>query len=179
MDEQRGHQAPLAGRGAGDPLPIPRAPNPDTVDPNYPAPPGDRGTIQCLTQHQERPAHVLWRAGCSGMGKSGSEGGSGKRAGGNAGTAPRPDPASHDRSWRAGKPSTGRRGPAGWQHAYIVGRSLVNIGAPWPSLEQAEPRVLAMQTKLHRWAISAAGRRFDDLYNLVYDPAFLVVAWDR
>jgi RNA-directed DNA polymerase len=55
----------------------------------------------------------------------------------------------------------------------------VNIGAPWPSLEEAEPRVLAMQTKLHQWAISSAGRRFDDLYNLVYDPAFLVVAWDR
>ena len=55
----------------------------------------------------------------------------------------------------------------------------MNIGAPWPSLEEAEPRVLAMQTKLHQWAISVAGRRFDDLYNLVYDPAFLVVAWDR
>ena len=36
-----------------------------------------------------------------------------------------------------------------------------------------------MQTKLHRWATSDAGRRFDDLYNLVYDPAFLVVAWNR
>jgi RNA-directed DNA polymerase len=61
----------------------------------------------------------------------------------------------------------------------MVGRSLVNTGAPWPSLEEAEPRVLAMQTKLHQWADSDAGRRFDDLYNLVYDPAFLVVAWDR
>jgi RNA-directed DNA polymerase len=55
----------------------------------------------------------------------------------------------------------------------------VNTGASWPSLEQAEPRVLAMQTKLHQWALSDAERRFDDLYNLVYDPAFLVVAWDR
>jgi RNA-directed DNA polymerase len=55
----------------------------------------------------------------------------------------------------------------------------VNTGAPWPSLEEAEPRVLAMQTKLHRWAVSDPDRRFDDLYNLVYDPAFLVVAWDR
>jgi RNA-directed DNA polymerase len=55
----------------------------------------------------------------------------------------------------------------------------VNAGAPWPCLEEAEPRVLAMQTKLHQWAVSDAGRRFDDLYNLVYDPAFLVVAWDR
>jgi RNA-directed DNA polymerase len=36
-----------------------------------------------------------------------------------------------------------------------------------------------MQTKLHRWAVSDPDRRFDDLYNLVYDPAFLVVAWHR
>jgi len=55
----------------------------------------------------------------------------------------------------------------------------VNIGAPWPDLEEAEQRVLAMQTKLHRWAASDAGRAFDDLHNLVYDPAFLVVAWSR
>ena len=37
----------------------------------------------------------------------------------------------------------------------------------------------AMQTKLHRWAVADPGRRFDDLANLVYDPAFLVVAWNR
>ena len=55
----------------------------------------------------------------------------------------------------------------------------MNTGARWPSLEEAEPRVLAMQTKLHQWAISDPDRRFDDLYNLVYDPSFLVVAWDR
>ena len=55
----------------------------------------------------------------------------------------------------------------------------MNTGARWPSLEEAEPRVLAMQTKLHQWALSDAGRRFDDLHNLLYDPAFLVVAWDR
>ncbi len=36
-----------------------------------------------------------------------------------------------------------------------------------------------MQTKLHQWATADADRRFDDLYNLVYDPAFLVVAWNR
>jgi RNA-directed DNA polymerase len=36
-----------------------------------------------------------------------------------------------------------------------------------------------MQTKLHRWAVGDPGRRFDDVYNLVYDPAFLVVAWTR
>jgi RNA-directed DNA polymerase len=55
----------------------------------------------------------------------------------------------------------------------------VNIGAPWPDLDEAERRVLAMQTKLYRWAASDPGRRFDDLYNLVYKPAFLVVAWSR
>jgi RNA-directed DNA polymerase len=55
----------------------------------------------------------------------------------------------------------------------------VNTGAPRPSLDEAERRVLAMQSKLHRWAVSEPGRRFDDLYNLVYDPAFLVVAWNR
>jgi RNA-directed DNA polymerase len=55
----------------------------------------------------------------------------------------------------------------------------VNIGAPWPDLDQAESRVLAMQTKLHQWAMADPGRRFDDLANLVYDPAFLVVAWGR
>src|ERR671910_2290754 len=36
-----------------------------------------------------------------------------------------------------------------------------------------------MQTKLHQWAAADPGRRFDDLANLVYDPAFLVVAWAR
>ena len=55
----------------------------------------------------------------------------------------------------------------------------MNTGAPWPSLIEAELRVLAMQVKLHQWATSDPGRRFDDLANLVYDPAFLVVAWDR
>ena len=51
--------------------------------------------------------------------------------------------------------------------------------APWPNREQAEARVLGIQTKLHRWATDDPNRRFDDLYNLVCDPAFLVVAWGR
>jgi RNA-directed DNA polymerase len=55
----------------------------------------------------------------------------------------------------------------------------VNTGAPWPTLEQAEARVLGIQTKLHRWATDDPDRRFDDLYNLVWDPAFLTVAWGR
>jgi len=36
-----------------------------------------------------------------------------------------------------------------------------------------------MQTKLHQWAKTDPGRRFDDVFNLVHDPAFLVVAWGR
>ena len=32
---------------------------------------------------------------------------------------------------------------------------------------------------LHRWAVADPGRRFDDVFNLVYDPAFLAAAWDR
>jgi len=55
----------------------------------------------------------------------------------------------------------------------------VNTGVSWPDLYEAEPRVLAMQTKLHQWAISEPDRCFDDLFNLVCDPAFLVVAWNR
>ena len=53
----------------------------------------------------------------------------------------------------------------------------MNTDAPWPSLEEAEARVLGIQTKLHQWANDAPDRRFDDLYNLVCDPAFLTVAW--
>ena len=47
------------------------------------------------------------------------------------------------------------------------------------ALFRAELRVLKIQTKLHQWARSDAHRRFDDLFNLVADPAFLVVAWIR
>jgi len=55
----------------------------------------------------------------------------------------------------------------------------LNSGA----LEQAEVgsfrRVSEMQAKLHRWASANPGRRFDDLFNLVHDPATLRVAWER
>ncbi|HET6919955.1 MAG TPA: group II intron reverse transcriptase/maturase [Jiangellaceae bacterium] len=40
-------------------------------------------------------------------------------------------------------------------------------------------RVSGMQAKLHRWAVADPGRRFDDLFNLVYDPATLITAWQR
>jgi RNA-directed DNA polymerase len=45
--------------------------------------------------------------------------------------------------------------------------------------EDAFGRVSGMQTKLHRWAAADAGRRFDDLFNLVHDPATLIVAFER
>ena len=55
----------------------------------------------------------------------------------------------------------------------------MNTGAPWPTAEQAEARVLGIQAKLHRWATDDPDRRFDDLFNLVGDPAFLLVGWRR
>jgi RNA-directed DNA polymerase len=36
-----------------------------------------------------------------------------------------------------------------------------------------------MQAKLHRWAAAEPGRRFDDLFNFVHDPATLIVAFGR
>jgi RNA-directed DNA polymerase len=36
-----------------------------------------------------------------------------------------------------------------------------------------------MQAKLHQWAAGDPGRCFEDLFNLVADPAFLTVAWER
>ncbi|GHJ50616.1 hypothetical protein Cs7R123_79580 [Catellatospora sp. TT07R-123] len=45
--------------------------------------------------------------------------------------------------------------------------------------DAAEIWVLKIQTKLHQWARDDPHRRFDDLFNLVADPAFLLVAWDR
>ena len=44
---------------------------------------------------------------------------------------------------------------------------------------RAELRVLGIQTKLHRWANDDPQRKFDDLFNLVTDPAFLLMAWER
>jgi RNA-directed DNA polymerase len=43
----------------------------------------------------------------------------------------------------------------------------------------AQERVLHFQRKLHEWASRDAERRFHDLWNLVCDPATLVVAWSQ
>jgi RNA-directed DNA polymerase len=55
-----------------------------------------------------------------------------------------------------------------------------NGGAP-PRETPLGPRrrVSEMQAKLHRWAAADSGRRFDDLFNFVHDPATLIVAFDR
>ena len=55
----------------------------------------------------------------------------------------------------------------------------MNTGEPTLALREAERRVLNIQTKLHRWANEDHHRRFDDLFNLVADPGFLLVAWHR
>ena len=55
----------------------------------------------------------------------------------------------------------------------------MNTGAPFPSVEVAQGRVLHFQRTLHEWASADAERRFHDLWNLVCDPATLVVAWSR
>ena len=57
----------------------------------------------------------------------------------------------------------------------------VNTGAVRPGRMISRPVVMVrrMQAKLHRWAAEDPGRRFGDLFNLVYDPAFLVHAWQR
>jgi RNA-directed DNA polymerase len=51
----------------------------------------------------------------------------------------------------------------------------LNSGAPADGFG----RVAEMQAKLHRWAAADPGRRFDDLFNLVHDPATLIVAFAR
>jgi RNA-directed DNA polymerase len=62
----------------------------------------------------------------------------------------------------------------------MVEDAPVNTGAvAWPDVDSAWWTVRRMQTKLHQWASDDHARRFDDLFNLVYDPAFLVAAWER
>src|SRR5665811_919139 len=58
--------------------------------------------------------------------------------------------------------------------------ALMNIGESlWPDPVGAARRVRQMQCKLHQWAVGDPGRRFDDVFNLVYHPDFLTVAWER
>jgi RNA-directed DNA polymerase len=55
----------------------------------------------------------------------------------------------------------------------------VNVGAAPERPDGPFQRVSGMQAKLHRWAAADRGRRFDDLFNFVHDPATLLVAFDR
>jgi RNA-directed DNA polymerase len=59
------------------------------------------------------------------------------------------------------------------------GLSPVNTDELELAVFAAERRVLKIQTQLHRWARDDPHHRFDDLFNLVADPGFLLVAWDR
>jgi RNA-directed DNA polymerase len=54
----------------------------------------------------------------------------------------------------------------------------VNTGAG-PVRDDPAGWVSQIETKLHCWAVADPGRRFDDLFNLVHDPATLAVAWAR
>jgi RNA-directed DNA polymerase len=54
-----------------------------------------------------------------------------------------------------------------------------NGGAPDLLPAGRGSRVSEMQAKLHCWAVADPGRRFDDLFNFVYDPATLMMAYLR
>jgi RNA-directed DNA polymerase len=55
----------------------------------------------------------------------------------------------------------------------------VNTGATSEEPVGPHRRVSEMQAKLHRWAAADPGRRLDDLFNLVHDPATLLIAFER
>jgi RNA-directed DNA polymerase len=70
---------------------------------------------------------------------------------------------------------------ASWSVAEMLEcrEALVNTDELAAATYMAGLRVQGIQAKLHRWARDDPHRRFDDLFNLVADPAFLLVAWDR
>lgn len=45
--------------------------------------------------------------------------------------------------------------------------------------DAARVKVQRMQIKLHRWAGSDPAKKFNDLFNIVCDPDFLLVVWER
>jgi RNA-directed DNA polymerase len=55
----------------------------------------------------------------------------------------------------------------------------LNNAAPSCESDAAQARVLGIQRKLHKWAEDDQDRGFQDLHNLVCDPATLMVAWQR
>src|SRR5690349_20054851 len=83
---------------------------------------------------------------------------------------------------RTGKPATGGRTAACRARSRLQrdGDTLVNTGVvAWPDEDSAWVTVRRMQPKVHRWASGDSAHRFGDLFNLVYDPAFLIHAWER
>jgi len=54
----------------------------------------------------------------------------------------------------------------------------VNTSAPLDA-KSAQERVLGWQTKLDRWAVQDEHKRLGDVFNLLCDPATLLVAWER
>lgn len=57
--------------------------------------------------------------------------------------------------------------------------SLLDSGDWDTALPSAYAQVSRMQTKLHQWAVTDKGFRFDDIFNFVTSPAVLLVAFDR
>jgi RNA-directed DNA polymerase len=96
-----------------------------------------------------------------------------------AGVCLPPPPTRHSEPGRARAHGEGRQRVS--QEGKVMSEDApVNTGAVcWPDPDSAYFTVRRMQTKLHRWATDSPGRRFGDLFNLVYDPAFLVAAWER
>jgi AAA ATPase domain len=95
LDQPGRHEARVARRGTRDPIPLSRPQHPLTMGdgPRHRPSHHSAGNRHCIT-NATIGHRVLWRAGCVGMRMSGSEGGSGKRTGGNADTAPWVDPTS-------------------------------------------------------------------------------------
>ena len=55
----------------------------------------------------------------------------------------------------------------------------MNTDDPWPDLDEAELRVLGMQTKLHQWAMTTLIVVSMTCTTSSLIPPFLVVAWRR
>jgi RNA-directed DNA polymerase len=62
--------------------------------------------------------------------------------------------------------------------APLYGGALTEQPPPEVSVRPLR-KVSEMQAKLHRWAVADSGRRFDDLFNFVCDPATLLAAFGR
>src|SRR5437764_12523765 len=80
-----------------------------------------------------------------------------------------------------GKPGAwGRATADGWEMVAVMPKDAPpNGGVPAEVSKGPWQRVSEMQAKLHRWAAADPGRRFDDVFNFVHDPATLIVAFTR